>query len=174
MQRSYWIGCMGMLMLGAVSLAQETSWSTFAPSGEGFRVQLPGKPRAMSRSAAGIEFKMYALESPDKRSAYMVSATKLPIPANEDAATIQQRLDGARDGALRNSRATLTKETKIRLQGKFPGREVEASLPGGIGKMRVRFFIVNGKIYQTLVLGQSGFVDSKNAEKFLNSLALTN
>jgi len=141
-----------------------------SPDGK-FSVQMPGTPTQKTESAAGITFKMYLVERGS--NGMMVAFADMPIQANEPDAVIQKRLDGARDGAVKNINATLTSSSSITLAGKNPGRELTANLPENKGIVKMRIYIVGTRMYQLMVLSTPSYVNSENAGKFFDSFTIT-
>jgi hypothetical protein len=137
-----------------------------------FRVFLPGLPSQKSQNIAGMNLQMYTLQY--SHGAYMAAYVDTPIPSGEAEWRTQQRLDGARQGALGNVNGQLIRESRIRLHGREPGREIEANLPGQAGVLRGRFYVVNRRMYQVMVIGNPTFVHSDNARRFLDSFSLIN
>src|SRR5262245_25157841 len=135
-----------------------------------FKVMMPGSPKEMNQSAAGIQFKMYAIE--EKNGAIMVGYADMPIPAGEGAQEIQTRLDAAVQGMVGNVGANLENKSNITLSG-HPGREVKADLPKQNGVMRARIYLVGTRLYQLIVVGKSMWTNSDGATKFLESFQLT-
>jgi hypothetical protein len=143
----------------------------FAPDGK-FKVQMPGTPTEKSQSAMGLTVKAWSLE--EGNGAYVVSATDLPAALiGQGAAALEQQLDSAREGAMRSSGSKLTKEEKITLAGKYPGRHIEADVPSKNGKMKARIYIVGNRLYQVLAVGTESWMSSGDVTKFLESLELT-
>jgi hypothetical protein len=142
----------------------------FSSAEGGFKVKMPGSPKKQSQPAAGTTLHTYSVEG--RSGAMIASYGDMPIPAKEPEAKIQDRLDGARQGMLKNVNATLVKETKIQLPGGHPGREITADLPAGKGIMRARIFLVDTRLYQILVVGVPTFANSTDATTFLESFEL--
>jgi hypothetical protein len=141
-------------------------------SAEGkFRVMMPGAPTQKRQQLGPISLAMYTLENRD--GAYMVGYCDVPIPANEPEAMTQRRLDGAREGAIRNINGGLIKENRIWLHGREPGREIEANVPGK-GIIRARFYVAGRRMYQVIVIGTPALVHSADATRFLDSFSRTN
>jgi len=154
-----------------VSGCEKEEFKEFA-SGEGrFKVQMPGTPREETNFAAGTSFKTYSIQ--EMNGAYAVAFADMPIPSGERDAQIQARLDGARDGMVRNINATLTGSSFIRLNGKYPGREVRADLPGKKGILRARVYLVDRRLYQVMVVGTTSWANSPETTTFLDSLVVT-
>jgi hypothetical protein len=142
-----------------------------SPAGK-FRVLMPGTPSQKSQRIGPVSLTMYTLKTPG--GAYMVGFCDVPIPMNEPDWKTQQRLDGARNGAVGNVGGVLRKDTRIRLHGREPGREIEANLPGGRGVIRARFYVADRRMYQVMVVGTPAWVNSADATRFLDSLSRTN
>jgi hypothetical protein len=163
-----------LVLAGALLLSGcgSKEFKEFKSADGGFKVLMPGTPKEKTQATPGGELKMYLVE--ERNGAYMAGFANTPIPPNESEAQTQNRLDGARDGAVRNINGTLVKDTKIKLAGKEPGREIEANLPQNKGIIRARFYIVGSRMYQVMVVGTKSFAGSADATKFLDSFALTN
>jgi hypothetical protein len=144
----------------------------FKSAAGGFTAQMPGNPKQQSQNIPGGGIlTAYLVEERD--GAYMVGYSDIPIAPNESEAQLQNRLDGSRDGAVRNLNATVVRDVKIKLAGKHPGREIEANLPQNKGVMRARFYIVGSRMYQVMVLGTRAWVGAPTVTAFLDSFALT-
>src|SRR5262245_2198347 len=136
-----------------------------------FKAKFPGKPKEQEQSALGIKFRMFATES--RNGAYMVGVADMPIPANEPSELIEQRLDGSRDGAIKNVGGTLKSSSPIKLAGKYPGREFTASITQPApGLLRARVYLVGTRLYQVMVLGKDSYATSTEANTFLDSFQL--
>ena len=136
-----------------------------------FKAKFPGTPTAQEQTASGVKFKMFMTEA--RNGAYAIGVADMPIPANEPTELIEKRLDGARDGAIRNSNGTLQSSNPLTLAGKYPGREFTASITKPTqGLLRGRIYLVGARLYQVLVMGKDGYVNSAEASAFLDSFQL--
>jgi hypothetical protein len=133
-----------------------------------FTVTLPANPKKQELSVHGKRTTMFINQ--DRNGVHMVAYADLPIPAIESSEKIRERLDGARDGMLQNVKAKLTGESSVTLQGKYPGREVQAEIPNVSGVIRARIFLVNGRLYQVATIGNSEWVNSTESTTLLGSL----
>jgi hypothetical protein len=136
-----------------------------------FKVFMPGKPKKQTLRAAGMTLRTFSIE--DKDGAYVVAYADVPIPSDESPEQIQKRLRGARDGMLNNINGELTSESRIWLQGTYPGRELSAELPGGVGILRARIYLVQQRMYQIMAVGTPARVKSADTVRFLESLTVT-
>jgi hypothetical protein len=69
--------------------------------------------------------------------------------------------------------AKMTTEYTVKLNDKYWGREVTAELPEQKGLLRVRFYLVNERMYQVMVVGTPNWANSPAAAKFLESLKIS-
>jgi hypothetical protein len=136
-----------------------------------FKVRFPGSPEEKQQTGPlGITMKMFMVENAN--GMYGVAVADMPIPSNESPDKVQDRLDGAQAGAIRNINGTLISSTGIYLKG-YPGREFSAAVTMPTqGQVRAKIFIVNRRMYQVMVLGTSAFANSEGANEFLNSFQL--
>ncbi len=138
-----------------------------------FQARFPGKPETKQKAGPfGTQMTMFLTESRD--GGYIIGVADMPIPADEPQTQIQARLDGARDGAVRNINATLESSNAITLQEKFPGRELTAKLPPQPngpkdGILRGRIFLVGKRLYQVLIIGTPAYVNSAKSAEFMDS-----
>jgi len=154
----------------ALSAAAHADDKPSASNDGKFTAKFPGTPKEQTQEAAGVTLRMFALE--EKAGAYMVAYADMPIPGNETAKETEARLDGSRDGMVKNMGGKLTEEKKATL-GKHPSREIFADLPAlPDGKVRARVFIVGTRLYQVMVVGTKEFFEAKGAVAFLDSLEL--
>lgn len=155
----------GVVLLATVESAAAAEWKTLSPEGEGFTCQMPGEAKPLTQkveTAAGpLEVVLYIVELAD--SAYLVNSTK--IPANAIEATTEERLDGARDGAVANSKGKLVEEQKITVQGN-PGRQLLIEQPGGLCT-QLKVMMVHDRLIQLLVVTKS---DRESAQKVFKLL----
>lgn len=163
----------GLLLASGCGRAEFKEYTSAAGN---FKVQMPGSPKEESQSAkapTGETMNLNVASVQQKDGVYVVMWSDLPIPAGESEKDIQTRLDGSRDGALRNINGKLTDEKKITIGDKHPGRDIQADLPNGKGSLRARIYLVGTRLYQVMVVGTSSWVSSADALKFLDSFALT-
>jgi hypothetical protein len=134
------------------------------------KVTFPQAPKQVNQVAAGINFTMFVYE--EKEGAFMIGYADMPIPPNEPPLQIQNRLVGAQAGALANVGGVATAQRDIKFQGKFPGREFEGNVTRPQGIVRARMIMSGTRLYQVIVLGRPGLVNSPAADRFFNSFTL--
>lgn len=156
-----------VLVLTVPALAEDKPWKEFTSKEAGFTVLFPGKPKLSKQEVAGTTVLQYSVETDG--ASYAVAYAELPAKAPE----IKKVLDGARDGAVRNTKGKLVSESEITLgKDKHPGREILVEVAENVF-LRQRFFLVDGqKMPQVIVAGKKEVVSSKDADRFLDSFKL--
>jgi len=154
----------------------------FAPKGAGFSVMFPGAPtehkQSIKTAAGTIDVTLYIFE-PQKgkkeEGQFAVSFSQYPEEALK-AGSNEERLKNARDGAVKSVMGKLKREKTITLSGHpghpgHPGLDLHIVAKDGV-VIHTRIFAVQNRLYQTMVLGPSKLVSSKDAERFLESFKL--
>ncbi len=131
---------------------------------DGFRINFPREPELSKRSvptdAGSFELRSYIVD--EDTVAFFVGVCDYGDAVNgKDRSTI---LQGAQDGALKNSNSHLLSSKPITLQG-YPGLAFEAE--SDAAHFSVRIYFVGTTLYQTLVVSPKGKVYSSDA--FLSS-----
>lgn len=168
--KKMWSAATLCVVIAAAGCGQ-AEFKEFTPAGEGFKVMMPGTPKNETQNAGNITFKNYTAAA--RNGAYLVSVANMPINKNESDAQIQQRLDGAVQGMVGNVKAQLIEAKPIKLQDKYPGREVTATLPDKKASIHAKIYLVGTKLYQTMAIGTKDWVAGPDTAKFLNSFVLT-
>jgi hypothetical protein len=144
-----------------------------APDGS-YTIKFPGKPSGKSQTVQTKLGPMNVLietcETNGGKRAYFASSSQYKIDPRRY--NVEKGLNGARDGIVKSTNATVTNETKINYKG-ASGRQMYLTMKQG--KAKVRLYVVNvGKgptIYQTYVIDTTGNVDDAEVNSFLDSLA---
>lgn len=135
-----------------------------------YKLLMPGSPKSQTEAAAGMTMHIQSYEERD--GAFMVMYVDAPIPANESEAQIQARLDGSRNGALANVKGKLISESQIKLADKYHGREFRGEITKPQGVIVTRIYLVGGRLYQVMALGNPSWVDRDVIKKCLGSFEL--
>ncbi len=85
---------------------------------------------------------------------YLLTYTDTPSSPNDSEQQLEARHDQGQERSLRYVNATLVRQAKIRLHGKYSGREFEGDLPDRQRALRARYYIVGNRIYQLMVAGR--------------------
>ncbi len=140
----------------------------YASAEFGFKVRMPGKPTTEGPKEKGTQTTLFIVG--EKDASFLVAVTKFHNDVPEDKADFV--LDASRDGAMTGMNAALTKETKIKLANKYPGRYLEMSTSQPKGIYRAKFYLAKKCLYTVAILGVPDRVHSDDANKFLESFAL--
>lgn len=160
----------------ALLLAGGQDEKPFTPSEGRFSVLMPSEPTKKEqqvKTATG-ELKVTLWIAEGKADSYfVVSHSDIPDKDLKKGAE-EKRLDQACKGAVDSARGKLRGEEKsIKLDGKYPGREIVIEKDGEI-VARMRVYLVANRLYQVMVLGNGAFFASrdKEATAFLDSFRL--
>jgi len=142
-----------------------------------FTAQLPGTPKrtqSVEPSEAGELTNVLFEYNADNGNTYLaVNYTDFPagLMTQADPGKV---LDGARKGALDNTRATSLGTHAVWLEAggqKFPGTEFEGKTADGL-KVSARLFLVNDRLYQLLFIRQFARPADADFKTFTGSFAL--
>ena len=143
-------------------------WKTYNYPADGFSAAFPSKP-AQTTKNVGTDTGTYELHSylaVDGQTALYIGVCDYGAkPSTDDPNTL---LEGAKDGALKNSNAQLVSEQAITL-GIYDGLEYEAE--SDTVHFTARLYMVGAMLYQTIVVTPRGqpYADTV---RFLNSFQL--
>lgn len=159
-----------LIFAAAASTAQAAEWKKVSPPGTGLVIEMPGEPQASTQSvdtvAGKIEIVLYVLEV--EGLAYLVNSTS--IPPNAPMATIEERLNGARDGAVQNTKGKLVSEKKIKV-GVNQGRDLVIEKEDDGIFIHARIVMVGKKLVQALAVNKSK-EPTADTTRFLSSLQI--
>ena len=125
----------------------------------------------LETEAGKIDLHLFANQLDD--IAYVVAYSDYP-PENAIPDYAEKMLDGARNGAVGNTRGRLVSETKISLAD-YPGRELVIETRGEDRPPAVvkgRMFMVKNRLYQITVVAPRGKAGDKIIDDFLQSFKL--
>ena len=150
------------------SIWQNSSWQEFRSTEGRFTALFPGSPRSQNLSVptaiGAVTANMVLLDSSD--GAVGVMYADYPWTLIQQG-NVDKMLDGARDGAVANVNGRLVEEKPISLLD-APGREYLIQIKE-TAFCRSRIYLVKNRLYIVQALGSKERVQSKEAEKFLNS-----
>ncbi len=137
-----------LLSFAALS-AQAQEWKTYSYPADGFSMAYPSAPQLKSQDvpteAGSFQLRSYIAE---------VAPVALFVGVCDYGAQVAGKvpadmLEGAKNGALKNSNSHLTREKKITL-GIYPGIEFESESDSA--HFYARVYLVGETLYQTLVV----------------------
>jgi hypothetical protein len=133
-----------------------------------FLASYPTTPAKFTRTLGGTNFIGYASKS--ATGGCSVAYADLPIPGGESAEKIRERLNEARDAAIADMKGALQEYREITLGEGRPGLEFLALADGQ--HLHARVYLIGARLYHLAALGDESFINSKQANAFLESFKL--
>jgi hypothetical protein len=130
-----------LVVLSSTVLAQSSIWKKFTSEAGGFSVVMPGIPRERKEQTLAL----YEVTRDEERVRYAVGYLELAIAPETDPKLIKEVFDGIQKG-VENQQGKLLSFKTLKLSGRFPGREMNFSLPGDF-RARWRVYIVGNRTY---------------------------
>lgn len=147
-------------------------WTEFRSLEGGFSIDMPGTPKKQTESvptAAGtITAHLFTQER--MNDGYMAGYSDFPkqlIKASPPATLLK----GGRDGAVANVGGKLLGDKMITLDG-HPGIEFDFEVQSKGIRSRARVYLVDNRLYQTVVYQSQALWSEKQADRFLDSFRL--
>lgn len=160
-----------LLFAGVVNMrAQAPVWSTYSYSSDGFSASYPSAPELkkqdVSTDAGPFELRSYIVQQGD--AALFVGVCD--YGNNTQGRDPDAMLQGAKSGALSNSKSHLLQEKRITL-GVYPGLAFESESDDGSAHFTARVYMMGNILYQTLVVYPLG-KPYPDTQRFLDSFQL--
>jgi len=157
----------------APSALRADEWKVFkAPGGE-FEVKMPTEPAVQKQEqptpAGKMMMTMYISTDNDTATVYMVASCEFPPalkPMLKDNPGVIY--DGLFSGMLQASQGKETAKRDVKM-GAHSGREMEATVFNGEGRMIGRAFIINEKVYMLLIMSPKAKDLKEDKDKLFNS-----
>lgn len=129
------------------------SWQVLEPPGEGFRLELPGKPESQSTEldtkAGRIQIRSYVLNDERRGRTYQAAANRLPAVVTDAEALLNR----TRDGAVQSIQGKLLDERKLSVQ-RHAGRAL--TIDAGSGRyVFVRLYTADNWLYQVSIVADA-------------------
>ena len=152
------------------------NWQEYRSQAGRYSVLMPGKPKEQTQSvnSAVGTLDMHIASYEDRSGAYLIMYTDYPADlVNLDRADAM--LDGGARGAVENVNGNLIQQQDFPL-GNIPGREIEFNAPAQgaqpATRVKVRYFLVNNRMYQVMVVAQQSQGLPVDTQKYLDSFKL--
>lgn len=143
-------------------------WKPFTSAEGGFSVKFPGTPQEQTQDLGVIKIHIAALDLGN--AAYLAGWQVQPKDASKDPKEV---LDGAQSGMLSSfPGAKVLDQKDIKLDGKYPGRELTVKLAEPDATQFSRYYLVGDHLYQLAALGE-GAGEPAKAKIYLDSFELT-
>lgn len=155
--------------------AVTSNWYAYTSQDGKYTVLFPTKPKEETQSQNTESGKINSVtaiyENQQQNIAYL--AGNITYNTKVSAGESETVLDSARDGALKNTNATLINENKITLNG-HSGREFFAYISKENFYLRSKIFLDTNTstLYTVLVVSEKADINSQETTAFLDSLAI--
>jgi hypothetical protein len=147
---------------------QVDKFKEFSPDGK-FKILMPGIPKSLGESSRdGMAMKSWLAS--ESLVEYAIMFADVPFELPPSALTVM--VDAMSNRNLERIGAIYRREEPITLAGKYPGRYVEADLPGKDMMVKMRIFITKNRIYLVGCSGGRSWFASTDVAKFLDSFQL--
>ena len=149
-------------------------WEPFESDEGWFAAEFPGRPRKEKMPTPSplgtIDIHMYSVTL--NKGAYAVGYFDFPAADQVDMESGSFIESMARGSYTNIGTGNFTKKT-IDFEG-YPGLETEGEVRKGSlsGVARIRYYVVQGRVFLLQVLGERSFVSSGNTAKFFGSFRL--
>jgi hypothetical protein len=148
-------------------------WTTFKAPGNEFEVKLPGEPvvqmQEVPSPAGKMKLTVYVATTMDT-GLYVGVVTCAPPPGllEQFKENPEVALDGMVEGMISGVKGKKTSGKEVKM-GKHVGREFEASIYDGEGKMFGRVFLIEGKAYMLMLMAPKDQNVKAETTKFFGS-----
>jgi hypothetical protein len=150
-----------------------TVWQRFSPDGGRFSIELPGTPSAgqenVGTSAGSMTVYRFEFKRDDFKEKFSVQYADYPQKLLRKLKTTDTVLTSAAAADIENFRGTLVSQ-KTLTGTPYPGKELYAE--NAESGMRVRMFLMEGRVYKVIALAPKNLVFAADEERFLNSFRL--
>ncbi len=157
----------------AADLPVIDKWVNYEAPDKSFKAIFPSEPKAAEQPAGDIKISMYIVELGES-GALLIAINGTPKFDTTDPAKVKMLYDGSVVAAMKNLKGMVIKETDVMWQGKFPGRDVEATAKLGDkeGIVRLKMVLANEKLFQVMAVGEKDTIGKAEIGKFLDSLEI--
>ncbi len=156
------------LFLLCASLLSAQDWVKVEPPDGAFSIEMPGTPKEMQKPVASdvgnLTVYLYIYE--EENSGYIVSYNDYPETALQNI-VLDSVYNNATRSTLKSTKGTLLSRDTITYQG-FSGIELKYTIPGNV-LVRARYFLVNNRLFQLMLIGDEESVYNSYGEWFFNS-----
>lgn len=163
------VGC------GQKSLPPIGEWITFDSPDAPYSVLLPSKPKRQAQNSDGVSVIIHLCEV-SKDVAVITSNNAMPAEIDiRDKEQVRDIMDEAVKLGLGSQKATVKEQRDLVLQGKYPCREVTATMKapnGSEGTLRLRLVLIPKMLIQVLLIGDTKEMQAPQVKECLESLKI--
>jgi hypothetical protein len=164
-----------VLVIGSMACGPGKTWEPFESQDGWFRAEFPGRPkvRKMPMSAGTKTLYIHMFMVDQSNGGYAVGYMDLPEVRSDVNPESQEFIESMAKGSFNQiGTGNFTKKV-IDFEG-YPGLEAEGKVQQGRAKglARLRYYVVEKRIYILEVIGENSFVNSGDTDRFFNSFQL--
>jgi hypothetical protein len=142
----------------------------FSPDGK-FKVLMPGIPKErVEKSDRELTARSWIVR--ETFGEYTVGVIDFPKGVELPQQSLDFLVEKMGDNGARSAGEIVTREEKIVLVGKYPGRHIEAEMPGQEKCAKLRFFFTKSRAYILIAEGPKHWIALPDAMRFLESFQL--
>jgi hypothetical protein len=155
----------------------QPNWQEYRSQSGRYSILMPDKPKEQTQSvdSAVGALEMHVASFEDRSGAYLVVYVDYPADLIRSGQA-NDVLDGAAQGGVANVNGKLARQQDFPL-GTVPGREIEFDAPAQSAQpathVKARYFLVENRLYQVMVVAQQNQGLPTDAQKFLDSFNLS-
>jgi hypothetical protein len=164
-----------VLVIGGMACDSFKKWEPFESEKGWFRAEFPGRPSIrkmpMATRAGTIDINMIMVER--SSGAYAVGYFDFPEVKTDVNLESQEFIETMAKGSFTTMGTGNFTKKVIDFEG-YPGLEAEGEFKKGSasGLARIRYYVVEKRVYMLEVIGTNSFVNSGDTDKFFNSFKL--
>ena len=164
-----------VLMIGVMACDSSKKWEPYKSDDGWFSAEFPGRPsvRQMPLSYGTGTIKIHMFMTEERNGAYAVGYFDFPEVGADVNLESQEFIESMAKGSFNEMGGGAFTKKKIDFEG-YPGLEAEGEIRKGStkGMARLRYYVVEKRIYILEVVGFESFVNSGNTDRFFNSFRL--
>jgi hypothetical protein len=164
-----------VLVIGGMACDAFKKWEPYTSDDGWFSAEFPGRPsvRKMPIATAAGTIYVHMFMAEQRSEAYAVGYFDVPEIGSKVNLESQEFIESMARGSFNEMGAHDFTKKEIDFDG-YPGMEAEGNIQKGSTKgiARIRYYVVEKRIYMLEVVGTKSFINSGNTDKFFNSFKL--
>jgi len=164
-----------VLMIGVMACDSSKKWEQYKSDDGWFSAEFPGRPsiRQIPIATLAGSIKIHMFMTDERNGAYAVGYFDFPEVKTDVDLESPEFIESMANGSFKEMGGGSFTKKKIDFEG-YPGMEVEGDIrkESTKGMARLRYYVVEKRIYILEVVGFDSFVNSGNTDRFLNSFRL--
>jgi hypothetical protein len=152
-------------------VTETAAWAEFTSREGKFSIALPGAPQKQEQAAqtplGPMQLHLFMIASSNGVYLAGYADADFLAAASNDAKTISSILAGTVAGLASSLKGTVLEEGELQTE-RYTGRQARLQLPGELSA-NLRIFLLNGRIYQLILIHQQGKTGAPEFKQFFPS-----